>query len=169
MECNEIYTKVFNTLCANVEPLLFSNKFVRTMVDICSNYNTLLGNSGIENAKYRTEKPKHRLRHRFNDIIQFYRPDGFGMSDVVYGPNTSISEVINFVHLIDDNSSVPLSQSSVEDLDSATFSSPLPSGPQHVSTSTCQRELFHTAISYSREHFRYSQQFALATTSDGFA
>ena len=90
VECNEIYTKAFNTLCANIEPLLFSSKFVRTMVDICSDYSTLLGNSGIENVNYRTEKLKHRLRHRFNDVIQFYRPHGFGMPDVVYGPNTPI-------------------------------------------------------------------------------
>ena len=116
------------------------------MVDIFSDYNTLLGNSGIENANYRTEKLKHRLRHRFSDVIQFYRPDGFGMPDVVRCPNTPISEVSNFVHLRDDNSGVPLSQSSVEDFDSATCSSPLPSGPQHVLTSTCQRELFHTAM-----------------------
>ena len=96
MECNEIYTKAINALCANIEPLLYSSKFVRTIFDICSYYNTLLGNTSIENANYRTEKLKQRLRHRFNDVIQFYRPDGFGMPDVLYGPNTPIFEVINF-------------------------------------------------------------------------
>ena len=70
------YTKAFDLLADEVQrSILDQADFGKTvrMTDLCSFYNRLLNEQGIDTTRHRTQKLKHRLKDRFGNALVFFR------------------------------------------------------------------------------------------------
>ena len=75
------------------------------MPDLCSRFNTLLAGCGVEQANYRSEKLKHRLRECFKAKIVFHQPAGVCQPCIVHGANMTVGQVAQQLSQIEQSDS----------------------------------------------------------------